>query len=61
MPLAPRLKARTDILSQTLDQSRFYKDSSATNSGRRNDLQEIVRPELFDRLMDVCQMFMAGP
>ncbi|KAJ5779251.1 Alpha/Beta hydrolase protein [Penicillium paradoxum] len=43
------------------DLSRFVKDGTSSSTGRRNFLQKIVPPELFDRLMDAWQMFMAGP
>lgn len=43
------------------DLSRFVKNGPPANTGRRDHLQKIVQPELFDRLMDVWQMFMAGP
>lgn len=41
--------------------SRFVKDGKPAVTGRRDFLQRLVQPELFDRLMDAWQMFMAGP
>ncbi|OQE42964.1 hypothetical protein PENCOP_c003G00472 [Penicillium coprophilum] len=41
--------------------SGFVACETPEKTGRRYALQALVKPELFDQLMDVWQMFMAGP
>ncbi|PLB35005.1 Alpha/Beta hydrolase protein [Aspergillus candidus] len=41
--------------------SGFAASEAPEKTGRRYALQALVKPELFDRLMDAWQMFMAGP
>ncbi|KAJ5636954.1 Alpha/Beta hydrolase protein [Penicillium longicatenatum] len=43
------------------DLSGFVASEAPEKTGRRYALQALVKPELFDKLMDVWQMFMAGP
>lgn len=43
------------------DLSAFVDSEAPERTGRKYKLQALVKPALFDKLMDVWQMFMAGP
>ena len=43
------------------DESVFVPDENPQKTGRRAILQKLAKGELFDKVMDTWQMFMAGP
>lgn len=43
------------------DGSRFVPDEESESTGRRDIFQKVVGEALFDKLVDVWQLFMAGP
>lgn len=48
-------------LEGDIDESMFVLDEASDQTGRRNILQNLVEEKLFDKLLDVWQMFLNGP